>query len=57
MVRGKRLECPKIIIKVSGEPKYASRGSAWNYIGPVIARVLARTLTSEKKFIKYHNSE
>lgn len=49
MTRGKRLECPHITIVRAAEPKFKTRDEAWQVVGPILARILAQTISSEKQ--------
>lgn len=49
MTRGKRLECPNITIVRAAEPKFKTRDEAWQVVGPILARILAQTISSEKQ--------
>lgn len=48
MTRGKRLECPRIVVVQAEQLKHATREEAWAVVGPVLARILAQTITREK---------
>ncbi len=52
MARGKRLNCPKIIVRESAITKFATYAEAWENVGPVIARLLAGTISQCKKYKK-----
>jgi hypothetical protein len=45
MTRGKRLECPRIVVV---QVEHATREDAWAVVGPVLAHILAQTITREK---------
>lgn len=49
MTRGKRLECPNITIIRAAEPKFKSRDEAWQVVGPILARILAQTISVKKQ--------
>lgn len=49
MTRGKRLECPNITIVRAAESKFKTRDEAWQVVGPILARILAQTISAEKQ--------
>jgi hypothetical protein len=56
MTRGKRLECPRIVVVQAEQPRHATREEAWAVVGPVLARILAQTITREKVVQKKKHS-
>jgi hypothetical protein len=49
MTRGKRLECPRIVVVQATELKFATVDEAWAAIGPVLARVIAAAILREEQ--------
>lgn len=48
MTRGKRLECPRIVVVQGEQLKHATHEEAWAVVKSVLARILAQTITREK---------
>ncbi len=55
MAKGKKRECPRIIVVQTAEPKFNTRDEAWQVIGPILARILAQTISVEKQEQKGEN--
>ncbi|TET52816.1 MAG: hypothetical protein E3J64_04510 [Anaerolineales bacterium] len=49
MTRGKRLECPRIVVVQAAELKFKTVEEAWAAIGPVLARVIAAAILREER--------
>lgn len=49
MAKGKKRECPRIIVVQAVKPKFNTRDEAWQVIGPILARILAQTIAVEKQ--------
>ena len=49
MTRGKRLECPRIVVVQATELRFETVDEAWAAIGPVLARVIAAAILREEQ--------
>ena len=45
MPRGKKLPKPKVTFREATKLKYASVKEAWDDFGPILARLIAKTMT------------
>lgn len=49
MARGKKIQPPKVVVKVVECPKFETQDKMWEAVGPVLARIIAQTILREKK--------
>ena len=49
MTRGKKIECPRIVVVQAAEPKFATVEEAWAAVGPVVARLVVAAILWEEQ--------
>jgi hypothetical protein len=49
MTRGKKIECPRIVVVQVAELKFETVDEAWAVVGPVLARVIAAAILREEQ--------